>query len=65
MAINPLVFVYNANKQATIGDPHKGTFKQIVQAAEKCPSKCIHPGRPLNPAEKGLEDLMKRAAPLQ
>jgi pyruvate-ferredoxin/flavodoxin oxidoreductase len=34
-----------------------------VIGAEKCPAKCIHPGKPLNPDEPGLEALMDRAAP--
>ncbi|MCC6672657.1 MAG: ferredoxin [Planctomycetes bacterium] len=61
--LNPLLFVYNANKQARIGDPRAGTFRQLVQAAEKCPSRCIHPGKPLNPAEPGLAELVRRAEP--
>ena len=61
--INPLLFVYDANKQARIGDPQKGTFAQLVKAAEKCPAKCIHPGVPLDPKEAGLADLVARAAP--
>jgi len=65
MAINPQVFVYNANKQATIGDPRAGTYVQLVQAAEKCPAKCIHPGTPLNPEEPGLKELIERAKPFK
>ena len=63
MAINKLVFVYNDNKQAIIGDASAGTFEQIVRAAELCPAKCIHPGKPLNPDEPGLDELMQRAEP--
>ena len=59
--INPRLFVYNENKQAVIGDPKAGTYAQLVQAAEKCPSRCIHPGTPLNPDEPNLEELKKRA----
>ena len=61
LAINPQVFVYNADKQATIADASAGTFAQLVAAAEKCPARCIHPGTPLNPDEPGLEKLIKRA----
>ncbi len=60
--INPQMFKYNADKQATIADPSKGTFQQLVRAAEKCPAKCIHPGDPLNPSEPNLDALKKRAA---
>ncbi len=61
--INSRLFVYNGSKQATIGDPSAGTFAQLVEAAEKCPSRCIHPGKPLNPDEPNLEELIKRAKP--
>ena len=61
--LNPHVFVYNANKQAMIGDPSAGTFQQIVIAAEKCPARCIHPGKPKNPDEPGLDALLERARP--
>ena len=61
--INNRLFVYNANKQAVIGDPRAGTYAQLVQAAEKCPARCIHPGLPLDPNEPELETLIKRARP--
>jgi ferredoxin len=63
MKFNPLVFVYNENKQALIGDAKAGTYEQIVMAAEKCPARCIHPGKPLNPDEPNLEELIERAKP--
>lgn len=63
MKVNPLLFLYNEEKQAYLGDPGKGTFRQLVEAAEICPAKCIHPGSPLNPDEPGLEELLERAAP--
>jgi len=63
MAINPQVFIYNANKQAVIGDADAGTFAQLVQAAEKCPARCIHPGKPRNPDEPNLDELIQRAKP--
>ena len=61
--INAQLFKYNANKQVVIGNPAAGTFLQLVQAAEKCPARCIHPGKPLNPSEPGLEELIERAKP--
>lgn len=61
--INPLLFVYNENKQAIIGDAKAGTFAELVRAAEACPAHCIHPGKPLNPDEPGLDELIERAAP--
>jgi len=61
--INRQLFAYNANKQAVITDPKAGTFEDLVKAAEKCPARCIHPGKPLNPAEPNLEQLIERAKP--
>jgi ferredoxin len=63
LKVNPLLFVYNEEKQALLGDVGSATFAQLVEAAELCPAKCIHPGKPLNPDEPGLDDLIERAAP--
>lgn len=60
---NKAMFEYNENKQATIKDVTAGTFRDLVEAAEKCQMAIIHPGKPLNPDEADLEDLIKRAAP--
>ena len=43
--LNRKMFAYNDKKQAYIKDASAGTFKQLVQAAEKCPVRIIHPGR--------------------
>lgn len=43
---NPQMFKYNGEKQAYIADAAAGTFAQLVQAAEACPARCIHPGAP-------------------
>jgi len=59
--LNGRMFAYNASKQAFIKDPKAGTFQQMVLAAERCPVSIIHPGSPLNPAEKNLEKWLKRA----
>jgi ferredoxin len=61
--INQLLFIYNENKQAIIGDIKAGTFAELVQAAEVCPARCIHPGKPMNSDEADLEELVERAAP--
>jgi pyruvate-ferredoxin/flavodoxin oxidoreductase len=63
LKINPKVFIYDGEQQAEIGDAKAGTFKQLVMAAEACPAECIHPGDPLNPKEKNLDKLIKRAEP--
>lgn len=62
MAINKLLFVYNDDKQAVIADPKAGTFAHLVEAAELCPASCIHPGKPLDSNEPGLDELIARAA---
>jgi ferredoxin len=61
--INPRLFIYDENKQARIGDSRAGTYAQLVEAAEKCPARCVHPGQPLDPHEAGVDVLMLRAAP--
>lgn len=63
MKINALVFLYNENKQAYLGDLKAATYKDLVLGAEKCPARCIHPGKPQNPDEPGLDELMERAKP--
>ncbi len=59
--INPQMFGYNDNKQAFIKDVNAGTYRQLVEAAEVCQVAIIHPGKPKNPSEPGLDELMKRA----
>jgi hypothetical protein len=61
--INDKMFGYDANKQASIINPDAGTYRQLVEAAENCQISIIHPGKPRNPNEPGLEELMKRAEP--
>jgi ferredoxin len=57
----PNLFKYNDEKLAYIDDPKKGTYEELVKAAEKCPAECIHPGMPLNQSESNIEKLIKRA----
>ena len=59
--INNRMFAYDDNKQAFVADPDAGTFRQLVEAAESCQVAIIHPGKPRNPGEPGLEDLISRA----
>jgi hypothetical protein len=61
--INDRMFAYNPNKQAYIADVRAGTFRELVEAAENCQLSIIHPGKPRDPNEAGLEDLLRRAAP--
>jgi hypothetical protein len=61
--LNDRMFAYNANKQAYIADIKAGTYAQLVEAAESCQLGIIHPGKPVNKAEPGLDDLIKRAEP--
>ena len=55
------MFAYDANKQAFIVSPDAGTYRELVEAAESCQVSIIHPGKPRNPKEPGLDELLKRA----
>jgi pyruvate-ferredoxin/flavodoxin oxidoreductase len=63
--INKKIFAYNGNKKAYILDPKGGPYRDIVRSAEKCSSGAIHPGMPLDPNEKDLDKLIKRAERFQ
>ena len=60
---NDRMFAYDENKQAYIKDPDAGTYRELVEAAEECQVAIIHPGKPRNPDEPGLKELIERAAP--
>jgi hypothetical protein len=60
--LNNRMFAYDGNKQAYIADVSAGTYRQLVEAAEACQVSIIHPGKPRNPDEPGLEELVERAA---
>jgi hypothetical protein len=47
--------------EKAIVDASAGTYWQRVEAAESCQMAVIHPGKPRNPNEPGLEELLKRA----
>jgi hypothetical protein len=55
------MFAYDDNKQAYLKDPDAGTYAQLVEAAENCQVAIIHPGKPRNANEPGLDELIKRA----
>jgi hypothetical protein len=61
--INDRMFKYNENKQAYIADISAGTYRELVEAAEACQVAIIHPGKPRNPDEAGLNELLERARP--
>ena len=61
--INNKMFAYDANKQASIVNLDAGTYRELVEAAESCQVSIIHPGKPRNPNEPGLDELIKRAEP--
>jgi len=61
--VNPRMFAYNENQQAYIADLKAGTYRQLVEAAESCQVSVIHPGKPWDPTEPGLEELLERAKP--
>jgi hypothetical protein len=61
--INNRMFTYDENMQAYIADPDAGTYREMVEAAEACQVCIIHPGKPRNPGEPNLEELIARAEP--
>lgn len=61
--LNGKMFAYNGNQQAYIVDLKAGTYAQMVQAAETCQVSIIHPGKPWNASEAGLDELIERAKP--
>ena len=63
--INPQMFAYDDRKQAYIKDIAAGTYRQLVEAAESCQVAIIHPGKPRDPSEPGLEELLARAEPFR
>jgi ferredoxin len=63
--INNRMFAYDDNKQAYIADLDAGTYRELVEAAESCQVAIIHPGKPRNPNEPNLDELIKRAEPFR
>jgi len=63
--INDRMFAYNENQQAYIMDVTAGTYAQLVEAAESCQVSIIHPGKPRDPSEPNLAELMQRAEAFQ
>lgn len=61
--LNDRMFGYDANRQARIIDATAGSYRQLVEAAESCQVSVIHPGKPRDANEAGLEALLQRAAP--
>lgn len=57
------LFDYDENMQAFIKNPDGGTYRQLVEAAESCQVSIIHPGRPRDPNEPNLAELIERAKP--
>ncbi len=62
---SPKMFAYDQNKQAYIADLKAGRYRQLVEAAESCQVSVIHPGKPWNPDEPGLDELIERARPFR
>jgi hypothetical protein len=63
--INNRMFIYDENKQAYIADPDAGTYRELVEAAESCQVCIIHPGKPRNPNEPNVDELIARAEPFR
>ncbi len=49
--------------QAYIADIGAGTYRELVEAAENCQVAIIHPGKPRNENEPGIDELIERAEP--
>ncbi|MBW2273013.1 MAG: hypothetical protein JRG96_07060 [Deltaproteobacteria bacterium] len=60
--INSRLFQYNEDKQAFIADASAGSFADLVTSAEKCPAKCIHPGKPRTDDASATPQMLERAA---
>ncbi len=65
MKVNPMVFGYDANKQAYIANARAGTFADLVKAAEGCPARCIHPGTPRPEDTTATPAMRAKAAKFQ
>ena len=63
--INDRLFGYDERQQAYILDITAGSYRQLVEAAESCQVAIIHPGKPRDPNEPGLEELLARAEPFR
>jgi ferredoxin len=63
--VNDRMFSYDERKQAYIKDITAGSYRQLVEAAESCQVAIIHPGKPRDPGEPGLEELLARAEPFR
>jgi ferredoxin len=63
--VNDRMFGYDERKQAFIRDVAAGTYRQLVDAAERCQVAIIHPGKPRDPNEPGLAELLERAEPFR
>lgn len=61
--MNARMFAYNENRQAYIKDITAGTYRDLINAAESCQVAIIHPGKPRDPQEAGLDELLERAQP--
>ncbi len=62
--VNDKMFAYNDDKQAYIKNLGAGTYRDLVEAAERCKVAIIQPGKPQNLNEPGLDELIKRAEAL-
>jgi ferredoxin len=58
--INNKMFVYDDTMQAVFAEQDAGNYRELVEAAKACQVAIIHPGKPWNPDEPGLDDLIDR-----
>jgi ferredoxin len=64
LKVNDRMFRYNADNQIYLADASKGTYAELVKAAEACPAKCIHPGSPRPDDATATPAVRARAAKL-
>ncbi len=65
LKVNNRMFQYNADNQIFLADASKGTYAELVKAAEACPAKCIHPGAPRAGDATATPAIRARAAKLR
>ena len=65
LKVNNRMFQYNADNQIYLADASKGTYAELVKAAEACPAKCIHPGAPRAGDATATPAIRARAAKLK
>ena len=64
LKVNNRMFQYNGDNQIYLADASKGSYAELVKAAEACPARCIHPGAPRPGDTSATPAIRARAAKL-